>query len=135
MKLLQNSIAIKTAQLTSSVDKLKAIILIQCKIMSKYQDFITIVISQMWGKEPRNQRCREYVEQHINVIRKIVDEGIRNKEIIDVDSEIIATEIFSTTYISLYKSIKTGSFDIKEISRDIQNMTLNGLKIRKDLLN
>lgn len=135
MKLLQNSIAIKTTQLTSSVDKLKAIILIQCKIMSKYQDFITIVISQMWGKEPRNQRCREYVEQHINVIQKIVDEGIKNKEIIDVDSEIIATEIFSTTYISLYKSIKTGSFDIKEISRDIQNMTLNGLKIRKDLLN
>ena len=36
MKLLQNSITIKTAQLTSATDKLRAVILIQCKIMSKY---------------------------------------------------------------------------------------------------
>lgn len=128
MKLLQNSIAIKTAQLSSSIEKLKAVILIQCKILNKYQDFITIVISQMWGNEPRNKRCREYVEQHINVIQAIVNEGIKNKEIIDGDSEIIASEIFSTTYVLLYKSIKTGSFDIKEISRDIQNIILNGLK-------
>ena len=89
----------------------------------------------MWGNEPRNKRCREYVEQHINIIRDIVDEGIKNGEIIDVDSETIAAEIFSTTYVSLYKSIKTGFFDIKENSRDIQNTILNGLKYRKDLLN
>ena len=129
MKLLQNSIAIKTAQLTSAIDKLRAVILIQCKIMSKYQDFITIVISQMWGKEPRNIRCREYVDQHINVIRSIIEEGIKNKEIIDVDAETIAAGIFSTTYVSLYKSIKTGNIEIKEISKEIQNIILNGLKV------
>lgn len=132
MKLLQNSITIKTAQLTSAIDKLRAVILIQCKIMGKYQDFITIVISQMWGNEPRNKRCREYVEQHINVIRDIVEEGIKNKEIIDVDAETIAAGIFSTTYVLLYKSIKTGNIEIKEISREIQNIILSGLKIERN---
>lgn len=132
MKLLQNSITIKTAQLTSAIDKLRAVILIQCKIMSKYQDFITIVISQMWGNEPRNKRCREYVDQHINVIRNIVEEGIKNKEIIDVDAETIAAGIFSTTYVSLYKSIKTGNIEIKEISREIQNIILSGLKVERN---
>lgn len=135
MKLLQNSISIKTAQLASYTEKIKAVVLIQCKIMNKYQDFITIVISQMWGNEARNKRCREYVEQYINIIRNIIDEGIKNKEITDIDSETIAAEIFSTTYVLLYKSIKTGSFSIREISLDIQNIILNGLKNRKDLLN
>ncbi len=132
MKLLQNSIAIKTAHFTSAIDKLKAVILIQCKIMYKYQDFVTIVISQMWGNEPRNQRCREYVEQHIDVICSIVEEGIKNKEIIDVDAESIAAEIFSTIYVSLYKSIKTGSMDIIEMSKNLQNITLSGLKIERN---
>lgn len=132
MKLLQNSITIKTAHFTSAIDKLKAVILIQCKIMYKYQDFVTIVISQMWGNEPRNKRCREYVEQHIDVIRSIVEEGIKNKEIIDVDAETIAAEIFSTIYVSLYKSIKTGSMDIIEMSKNLQNITLSGLKIERN---
>jgi len=131
MKLLQNSITIKTAQQTSSIEKLKSVMLIQTKILNKYQDFITIVISQMWGNEPRNKKCREYVEQHINIIKDIVEEGIKNKEIIDVDAETIAVEIFSTTYVSLYKSGKTNNFSIQDISKNLQNILFNGLKIER----
>ena len=36
MKLLKNSIEIKTAKLDNSIDKLKAVILIQIKVIMKY---------------------------------------------------------------------------------------------------
>ena len=129
MKLLQNSITIKTAQQTSSIEKLKSVMLIQLKILNKYEDFITIVISQMWGNEPRNKRCREYVGQYLEIITKIAEEGIQKNEIKDASAETIAISIFSTTYVSLlYNSFKENNVSINDISKEIQNILFNGLK-------
>jgi len=49
MKLLQNSMSIKVVSCDNLLDKLKAILLIQIKVMVKYQDFITIVLSETLG--------------------------------------------------------------------------------------
>ena len=54
IKLLQNSVDIKTAKFSNYIDKLKAIVLIQIKIVDKYEDLITILLSQFWGNESRN---------------------------------------------------------------------------------
>ena len=42
MKLLKNSIQIKTAKLDNSIDKIKAIILIQVKVLKKYDNIANI---------------------------------------------------------------------------------------------
>lgn len=55
MKLLKNSIQIKTDKVSSYIDKIRAIILIQIKVIVKYESLITIILSQMWGKEERNK--------------------------------------------------------------------------------
>ena len=72
MKLLKNSIDIKTSNLEKSIDKLKAIILIQIKVIKKYENFISILLSQIWGQEPRNKKCREYVFEYISMIEDII---------------------------------------------------------------
>ena len=94
MKLLKNSIEIKISGLENSLDKLKAIILIQIKIIVKYENFISMLLSQIWGQEPRNIRCREYVFEYINVIVNIVSEGIRKGELIEGDSSARASRDF-----------------------------------------
>ena len=43
VKLLKNSISIKTDKMQNSVDKLRAITLIQIKVLFKYENFITII--------------------------------------------------------------------------------------------
>lgn len=91
MKLLKNSIAIKTSKLENSLDKLKAVILIQIKVIKKYENFISIILSQIWGQEPRNKKCREYVFEYITMIEDIVKEGIKNQELIEGDSSVIAS--------------------------------------------
>jgi len=91
MKLLKNSIEIKTEKLTNSIDKLKAIILIQIKVIIKYENLITIVLSQIWGTGERNNRCRQYVFEYVKTIEKIVKEGIEKNEIVKGDPEIIAS--------------------------------------------
>ncbi len=77
IKLLQNSIDIKTSKLPNYIDKLKAIILIQIKIVVKYEDIITIWLTQFLGKKARNQKCQKLVYEYINKIEEIVKEGIK----------------------------------------------------------
>ena len=77
MKLLQNSIDIKTAKYSNYIDKLKAIILIQIKIVVKYEDLITILLSQFLGKEQRNIKCKKHILDYVSKIENIVAEGIK----------------------------------------------------------
>ena len=79
MKLLQNSIQIKIANAHTLASKIKAILLIEIKVMKKYEDFMTIVLSQVLGKEPRNLTCRKYVSEYIDLIEKIINESVKNR--------------------------------------------------------
>ena len=94
MKLLKNSIDIKTSNLEKSIDKLKAIILIQIKVIKKYENFISILLSQIWGQESRNKKCREYVFEYISMIEDIIKDGIEKKELNECDSSIVASRNF-----------------------------------------
>lgn len=102
MKLLQNSIEIKTATKDNSIDKLKAIILIQIKVLKKYESIITIILSQIWGNEPRNKICKELVGKYIRAIEQIVKEGMKNNEIIQGDAEMIASRNFFNNMFKLH---------------------------------
>lgn len=79
MKLLQNSMSIKVAECNNLRDKLKAILLIQIKVMVKYQDFMTIVLSETLGKDSRNLTCRKYVFEYIDILEGIISECIDNR--------------------------------------------------------
>lgn len=116
MKLLKNSIEIKTAKYENAIDKIKAIILIQIKITVKYENLITMVISQMWGKEERNIRCKNCFLDYIKIIESVVKQGIEKGEIHEGDPEVIATEIFGLICSGLVYRLKTD----KEI--DVQSM-------------
>ena len=128
MKLLQNSISIKTSQKTNSIDKLKSIVLIQLKVLYKYEDFMTIIFSQLWGNEPRNIECKKYVVQYLKIIEEIIQDGINKGEIIKADPETIASEIFSTTCISLiYRIKKDTKISINDLYKELENILFNGL--------
>ena len=81
MKLLKNSIDIKISKLDNTIDKLRAIILIQIKVITKYEDFMTIVLSQIWGHDQRNIMCKEKIIQYIKTIEGIIQEGMDKGEI------------------------------------------------------
>ncbi len=125
MKLLKNSILIKTSKVDNAQDKLKAIILIQIKVLLKYEDFITILLSQIWGHEPRNIACKNYVFDYINIIEAIIQDGINNGELDDVDPEVLASSIFGFTCSSLLYKIKSqGELDIHTIYHEYVNVLL-----------
>lgn len=130
IKLLQNSVDIKTAKHNNYIDKIKAIVLIQIKIVVKYEDIITIILSQFWGNEVRNKKCQNYVYDYIGQIEQIVQKGIEKGEIKNGDSRAIASEIYGLICSTLvYKKREKDEIDIMKLYREYENTVINGLKI------
>ena len=132
VKLLKNSIAIKTDKLENSLDQLRAIVLIQIKILVKYENFITIILSQIWGNDSRSQMCRKYVFEYIQMIEEIVKQGIQKGEIIEGDSNVIASGIFGFTCSSLIYKMRHNNepIDVAILDKEIENSFIK--KLRKE---
>lgn len=131
MKLLKMSIEIKTSKCETTIDKLKAIVLIQLKGIKKYENILTIVMSQVWGNEPRNVLCKEKVMEYIAVVQRIIEEGMEKGDIKQCDSEILACEIFSLTCSTLIFKRKTQELEIDKLYHEYEKTLLNKLEIGK----
>ena len=128
IKLLQNSIVIKTEKLTNYIDKIKAIVLIQIKIVVKYENLITILLTQFFGKEERNQKCKQQIYGYIDLIEKIVEEGISKGEIKAGNAKVIASEIYGLICSSLvYKLREKQEIDIMKLYYEFENTLIKGL--------
>ena len=116
-------------KLNNYIDKLKAIVLIQIKVVVKYENLITILLSQFWGKEERNQRCKEQVYNYISKIEDIVKEGIQKGEIKEGNPEAIASEIYGLICSTLvYKKREKENMDIMKLYNEYENTVINGLR-------
>lgn len=131
VKLLKNSIEIKTEKLENSIDKIKAIVLIQIKIVAKYENIITIILSQFWGTEQRNKKCQNLVYEYIGQIEKIVQEGIEKGEIKEGDTRAIASEIYGLICSTLvYKKREGEDMDVMRLYHEYENTVINGLRVK-----
>lgn len=132
VKLLQNSIDIKTTKLDNYIDKIKAVILIQIKIVNKYEDFITILLSQFYGKEARNRMCQKYVYEYIDKIEKIVDDGMKAGQIKKGNPKVIASEIYALIASTLvYKMKSKEDLEVIKLYKEFENTIIEGLKIKR----
>ncbi len=131
MKLLINSIEIKISKCDNVLDKIKAVSLIQLKAVYKYENLLTIVMSQTWGNEAINIFCREKVLEYISVIQKIVQEGVDNGDLVNCNAEILASELFSLTCSTLIYKRKANLDEIniqdlyKEYEKTLFNKIIN----------
>ena len=114
MKLLKNSIEIKTSKFI--------------KVLAKYEHIITIILSQFWGTESRNIACKSYVLDYIKTIEDIIITGMEKGELPKGNAKIIASTIFSiTSSILVYKNQTGQSLDIHELYNEYQDIIINGL--------
>ena len=101
MDLLKNSVEIKTKKCNTALEKIKAVILIEIKVMFKYEDFVNVVLSQIWGSEKRSQKCKCAVFEYIKILEGIVQEGIDNGEFYESDVEATASGVFGAVVPTL----------------------------------
>lgn len=128
MKLLHNSVEIKTENLSNPIDKIRAVMLIQLKVMRKYEEFITIILSQIWGNEPRHQQFRNYIYNYITVIENLIKEGIDKDIFRECDTRLIAETIFGTICpLKIYKIETNQELDTERIVDELMKYIVGGI--------
>lgn len=128
MNLLKNSIFIKTSKLDNSIDKIKAIILIEIKIMLKYENFIILLLSEIWGSSSKNIKCRKEVFSCIQILEDIINEGIKKGEIKQINVKVASTNIFTMICSGLiYKKQQNDKIVIQELYNESVKMIIEGL--------
>lgn len=127
MQLLKNSIKIKIDKQKRYIDKIRAIVLIQIKIIVKYENFMTIVLSEVWGSTPRSKTCKKYLDEYLKIVKNILKEGIECGEIKEYDADVLTSEIFSLACaILLHK--KNGEIKIEELYKALDNTFIQNLR-------
>ena len=128
MKLLRNSIEIKTKNCKTDLDKIKAVILVQIKVSVLYEDLLNVVFSEMWGKESKNIKCQNAVCEYIDVIKGIIREGIESGEFYDGDVDALAAGVFGVSYSSLIYRIKLqDEIDVEKVYNGFIDTIVRGI--------
>ena len=89
---------------------------------------MTIILSQIWGNDDRSKLCKKYVFEYIQMIEKIVKEGIAKKEIVNKDADVIASGIFGFTCSSFIYKMKHEEVDVQKLFNEIDCLFLKKLK-------
>ena len=105
-KLLNNNIELKFRHCNNALDKIKAILMIEIKTIITYEDFITVVINNTLGETNRTKKCQKAVNNYVEKIQEVIQEGIDEGLFYDRDAEAIAFGIFGVTFSSLLYRLK-----------------------------
>lgn len=128
MNLLKNSINIKTESQKKYIDKLRAIILIQIKIIVKYENFMAMVLSEAWGNSTRSKTCQKYINEYLDIVKNILADGMEKGEIKQFDVEVLATEFLGIACGNLYYK-KTNNLNIEKLYHEIDKNFVQLLKV------
>ena len=130
MNLLKNSIKIKTDKQEKNIDKLRAIVIIQLKIIDKYENFMSIVLSEVWGNSTRSNTCKKYIEEYLEIVEQIILKRIKEKEIKEYNVRLLAIQFLGLACTSLYYK-KQKDFNIETIYKQIDKNFIKPLKLRQ----
>ena len=114
MKLLKNNIEIKTKDCTTALEK--------------YEENLNVILSQIWGEEEKNKKCKKAVFEYIKTIETIIKEGIEYGEFYDGDVEAIAAGVVGVMSSSLIYRIKRNrEVDIQKVYQGFIDTVVRGI--------
>ena len=129
-KLLSNSIEIKFRHCNNALDKLKAIILVQIKSIIKYEEFVTVVMSEPLGETERSKKCQKVLFEYISKMEEVIREGIKEGIFYEGNAENLAFGIFGVTFSSLlFRLKKNRKVDAKEIYDEYIDTVIRAMSI------
>ena len=107
INLLKRSLMIKTSQAKTTAEKVRAIILVQKKILIKYESLVRMIAGQTWGSDARSNSCREQLFTYVDTIESIIKEGVEKGDIERGTPRGIATDIFGMMSDTLINKLRT----------------------------
>ncbi|WP_300347149.1 TetR/AcrR family transcriptional regulator [Clostridium sp.] len=113
------------------IDKIKNLCGMQFKLLYDNKSFFKLVISQLWGKETRQDELRNKISEYIGGIERILNEAMVKKQIRECDTSLLAHSLFgSLLSASLYELSVDKELDVDRIIEELTKNTLRGIVIK-----
>jgi Transcriptional regulator len=129
IKLFSNSAVVKASKTDSLSGKIKAVILVQIRIVMKYENFIRMIAGEMWGDEPRNIFCREELFKYVDTLETIIKEASEHEGKRIENPKILANEIFGLLCSTLMYKLRNKDFDEEVLVEEMENVVLKYIKV------
>jgi len=129
IKLFSNSVVVKTSKADTLFEKVKAIILVQIKIVMRYENFIRMIAGEMWGDEPRNIFCREALFKYVDTIEAIITEASEKEGKSVEDPKVLADALFGLLCSNLMYKLRNENCDINVLISDMESIVLKHIRI------
>ena len=97
-------------------------------IVAKYEKFITILTTEMWGTGERAKVCQNFVNGYLSDIKNILDEGIEKGELKETNTDFMSKEILGFLFSGLYEKKTNPDFTVEETFKAIDKDFMQGLK-------
>lgn len=128
MQLLKHSIELKVKMADTFEDKIRAIVLVEVKVVDRYENLINLIMNEFCGDSKRNEMCRRAVYECVNVIEDVLNDGVDKGYLKRCDTQDIAFEIFGTICSGVmlrYKNDK--NIDIVQTAKKYSDIILKGI--------
>jgi len=136
LQILQNQVMEIQNMDIDPIKRLIKICRIQLTFLYGYTDFFKVVMSQLWGTENRQNELRQKIGRYINEIEVNIKAAMKNGQIKEGDTELIAFQFFGSLCSSaIYESIHNEKINLEDIIDNTIKFTLNGLGINIEDIN
>lgn len=110
------------------IEKLKALCKIELNLVYKNRDFFKVVMSQLWGKESRQQELREAMHKYIKYFEKFIEPAMADGFIKKAEPSFIAYNIFGTLCSSaVYELINKNETSIEDTTTELMDYIIKGI--------
>ncbi|HBQ64425.1 MAG TPA: hypothetical protein DD727_05810 [Clostridiales bacterium] len=128
MKVLKRNIMMRSVMETDPVKKIEKVIAIQFELMEKYEKFIALLFSQMWGENERQGRLRGYISEYLGILKHIFDECAEQGKVEKGKTEVMAADLFGTMCSAmLCHDILLPSVSLSRVVPDFTHVILKGV--------
>ncbi|MBO5477876.1 MAG: TetR/AcrR family transcriptional regulator [Clostridia bacterium] len=128
LKLLEHSMELKIKKANTIEEKIYAIILVEMKVVARYENLISLIMNEVCGNEKRNKKCRECVYECVNIIENVLEVAQKNDEIIDCDIRTTAFEIFGIICSGVMLKYKSnGEMDVNIVAKQCADTIIRGI--------
>lgn len=109
--------------------KLRELTKDQLKLVYENKDLFKVIISQAWGGKIRHSELRELLKEYLEDIEKFLKMAMKDDAIKECESSFLTYMYFGNLVsVAIYNVIKNDSIKLDEITDNLMEHLLNGIK-------
>ncbi|MFV9511759.1 TetR/AcrR family transcriptional regulator [Tepidibacillus sp. LV47] len=118
-----------TQSLKTGKEKLEKAIAILVDYIFEYEQFMKILLSEVWGSEERQIRFRERLQKILKLLQNYIEQGIQEGDYRTRNLELTASSIFGIISVTcLHTLLGQLNYSPKQITEHVQSMIHESLK-------